>query len=167
MNPERKIAILKGASDPRQILDNLRDIKGMPVLLIFDNRSAQESWEKHLEDTRQKQLAVPVIPRIIQPDTRESEFCIRYSFRDDPDGLKPSDVTPQGKQERDEFESYWEEDIKRWISILDQQGYNFRPFIASVAGFKVSKGISFACSRKNKRTNPNHGRRGDNDLGYQ
>lgn len=135
MNPERKIAILRAASDPRQILDHLREMKGMPVLLIFESKGAQTGWEKYLDDTHQKQMAVPVIPRIVQPDTREYEFCIRYAFRDEPDGFKPSDVTPQGRQERDEFKTYWEEDIKRWISNLDQQGYNFRPFIASVAGF--------------------------------
>lgn len=134
MNPDRKVAILK-AGDPRQTIENLREIKGMPIILVFDSRGSQEVWEKFLEETHQSQLAVPVIPRVVQPDTREYEFCIRYSFRDEPDGFKPSDITLQGKQEREEFKSYWGEDIQHWIANLDQQGYIFRPFIASMVGF--------------------------------
>jgi len=134
INPERKVAILK-AGDPRQTLENLREIKGMPIILVFESLGAQDAWEKHLEETRQKPLVVSVIPRVVQPDTREYEFCVRYSFRDEPDGFKSTDVSSQGKQEREEFKSYWEEDIQRWITKLDQQGYIFRPFIASVAGF--------------------------------
>jgi len=136
MTASGQVAILKSSTDQRQTCKNLKALKGMPVLLIFDSRGRRDRWERHMEETHQQHLSVPVIVRVVQPETREYEFCIRHAFRDEANGFKPGDVTLQGQQEREEFESYWKEDIKRWISGLDRQGYIFRPFIASVAGFK-------------------------------
>ncbi len=124
-----QLVLLQARETPQNIMDDLRAIKQrVPVFLIFARASDRDAWERHVHEEHEEHRAVAVITHVVEPQTREWEFYVRYSLRDTPEGFKFDAPNRKGKDLRDEFREVLHEQFKQWLVGVEQRGYVLRPF---------------------------------------
>ncbi len=129
VTPRNQLMILKARETAEGIIEDIRTIRpAIPVLLLFERGSSHDEWKRYLRESHQEHLAETIIPRIVEPQTREWEFYIRYSFCDQPGGFKATEVMPKGKELRREFKEALEAEFQTWLKQADESGSVLRPF---------------------------------------
>lgn len=124
-----QLALLKARETPQGTLEDLRAIGvRVPVLLIFSQTYQLDVWERYLRESHEEHVAVAVITHVVEPQTREWEFYIRYALRNAPDGFKSDAVNNRGKDLRGEFREVLNERFKQWLAASELRGYVLRPF---------------------------------------
>ncbi|HEX6798421.1 MAG TPA: hypothetical protein VF116_11990 [Ktedonobacterales bacterium] len=123
------LVLLKAHETPSAVTDDLRAIRArVPVLVVFSRVRERDAWLQYLRESRNEHLAINVIPHVVEPQTREWEFYIRFALRDQPGGFKTGDVNPVGKDLRGEFKDVLHEAFQSWLKRVEEQGYVLRPF---------------------------------------
>lgn len=129
VTPRNQLVILKARETAEGIANDLKAIRQrVPVLLVFARASDHDAFERYLHETHQQHLAVAVIPHVVEPQTREWEFYIRYSLRDQQGGFKTSDVNNKGRDLRNEFRDVLIDKFRQWLRGVEKDGYVVRPF---------------------------------------
>ncbi|MGH2503263.1 MAG: hypothetical protein ACRDID_12200, partial [Ktedonobacterales bacterium] len=124
-----QLVLLQARQTLSDIADDLRVIgQRVPVLLIFDRPGLLDAWERYIEESHERHLMVSVIAHVVEPQTREWEFYVRYALRDAQDGFKLGDVSERGKDLRDEFRHVLHDQFRQWLAAAERQGYVLRPF---------------------------------------
>lgn len=124
-----QLVLLKARETPQSVVDDLRAIKQrVPILLIFGHANQQKAWEQHIRESHDEHLAVAVIPHVVEPQTREWEFYVRFALREIPDGFKPGEMNQRGKDLRGEFGDVLREAFRQWLKSAEERGYVLRPF---------------------------------------
>src|SRR5579885_2281307 len=129
VTPRNQLMILKARETVEGIIEDIHAIRPpIPVLLLFERAGTHDEWKRYLRESHQEHLAETIISRIVEPQTREWEFYIRYSFCDQPGGFKATEVMPKGKELRREFKEALEGDFQTWLKQADEHGSVLRPF---------------------------------------
>lgn len=129
VTPRNQLVILKARETAHGIADDLKSMRQrVPVLLIFTRASDRDMFERHLQETHQQHLAVAVIPHVIEPQTREWEFYVRFALRDQQGGFKANDINNKGRELRNEFRDVLHDKFKQWLRDVEKDGYVLRPF---------------------------------------
>jgi hypothetical protein len=130
LTKEGKVSVIY-ASDTSSLIQDLTELNKnpVPVLVIFPNEERLKDWRAELALTRRQELDRLVIARVISAGSREHEFLLRYSYRDEDDGFQASEVRDRGKDLRREYEREWNNARKGWLEQLDKNGYLLKPLI--------------------------------------
>jgi hypothetical protein len=124
-----QLVLLKARETPQAVTDDLRAIRArVPVLLLFTRAQDREIWQNHLKDTHSEHLAISVISHLVEPQTREWEFYIRYALRDQPGSFKSNEVSQKGRDLQGEFKQILLDRFESWLRAAEIQGYVLRPF---------------------------------------
>ena len=87
----------------------------IPVLAIFPNDDRLNDWRSELATTHQQELGRLVTPRVVSVGSREHEFLLRYSFRDEEDGFPAGEVRERGREQRREYKGEWIKSLNSWL----------------------------------------------------
>lgn len=127
-----QLVLLKAHQTPAETSNDLRAIgQWVPVLLLFDQPRELEAWKTHVAEAHEEHLAIRAICHVVEPQTREWEFYVRYALRDAQDGFKTGDVSQRGKDLRHEFSEALNQRFKQWLAAAEQDGFVLRPFYPS------------------------------------
>jgi hypothetical protein len=119
------------AVDTNTLIRDLSEInkKPFPVLVIFPSEERLKDLQETLAAMHRHELSRIIIPRIVSTGSREHEFLIRYSYRDENDGYQASEVRENGREHRREYEREWQNAQESWLVRLEEQGYLLRPIV--------------------------------------
>lgn len=136
-----QLVLLRARETPQDILEDVRNInQRVPVVLLFEHANRLNAWQQYLRETHNEHIATAVIAHVVEPQTREWEFYVRYALRDTPDAFKLAEVDSSGRALRDEFGAGLRERFKEWLASVEERGYVLRPFFpgksASLPAFK-------------------------------
>ena len=136
-----QLVLLKARETAQGVVEDLRAIgPRVPVLLIFAQQRQLAEWTTYLTESHEKHVAVAVIARAVEPQTREWEFYIRYAMRNAANGFKSNEVRERGKDLQREFYNVLHEQFRQWLAAAEANGYVLRPFYparsANTPGFR-------------------------------
>jgi len=126
------------AYDPSETLNDLVEIRknyNSPTLLIFASDEKLRAWRSELAVQHQSTFGVMAIPRVIEVASREHEYLLRYSFRDDPDGFSATEVRERGSQQRQEYQKIWQSEFNNWFEALKESGYLLKPLTDNISKY--------------------------------
>ncbi|MGH2514372.1 MAG: hypothetical protein ACRDHP_01825, partial [Ktedonobacterales bacterium] len=129
VTPRNQFVILKAHETPQATAEDIKAIRQrVPVLLVFARESEQTVWERYLKEKKEEHLAIAVTPHVVEPQTREWEFYIRYALRDQQEGFRRDEVSRKGQDLQIEFQRVLQDRFKRWLGRADRDGFVLRPF---------------------------------------
>lgn len=133
---EGKLVVLY-AVDSSSLIQDLSEINKnpMPVLVVFPSEDRLRDWRSEVVTTHRQELSRLVLPRVVNPGSREHDFLLRYSYRDEENGFPSNEVRDRGREQRREYEREWQKEMKGWFEQLENDGYLLRPLIPQNAKF--------------------------------